>query len=113
MELQALFPELEEIGVPVWAISGDEPDRLRAFGDREGIGFDLLLDPDGETFRSYGILNERAGKTVPHPTVIVVDADRIARYVVSDENYRVRPPASEVVAAARGLVVGAAPKKDG
>jgi peroxiredoxin len=106
VELQSFYSTLEEIGVPVWAISGDEPDRLRAFRDREGIEFDLLLDPDGTTFRSYGILNERHDKTVPHPTVIVVDSERIARYVVSDENFRVRPAAREVVEAAGGLVVG-------
>jgi peroxiredoxin len=106
VELQSMLAEFEEIGVPVWAISGDEPDRLSAFRDQEGIGFDFLLDPAGGTFDEYGITNERHDKTVPHPTVIVVDSERVARYVVSDENYKVRPPTSEVLDAARKLTAG-------
>ena len=98
MELQSIYTNLEELGVPVWAISGDDPARLQAFRDREGIEYELLLDPEGVTFSAYGILNERHDKTVPHPTVVVVDSDRVARYVVSDRNYKVRPPAGDVVA---------------
>ena len=56
------------------------------------------------TFAAYGIKNERHDRTVPHPTVAVVDADRVARYVVTDEDYKVRPPASEVVEAARAAM---------
>ena len=80
----------------MWAISGDEPDSLRAFRDREDVGFEFLLDPQGRTFIAYGILNERSERTVPHPTVIVVDSDRVARYVVSDEDYKVRPSAQHL-----------------
>ena len=108
MELQSVLGELDELGVPVWAISGDDPERLRAFRDREGIEYEFLLDPEGKTFGAYGILNERSDRTVPHPTVVVVDSQRIARYLVSDENYQVRPRASEVVAAVGRAVAGAA-----
>jgi len=105
VELQSVYAELEELGVPVWAISGDEPDRLASFRDREEIEFEFLLDPSGETFVAYDILNESHDRTVPHPTVVVVDSERIAHYVVSDENYRVRPPAADVVEAARRLII--------
>jgi peroxiredoxin len=98
--------------VPVWAITGDEPARLRSFRDEEGIGFPILLDPEGETFERYGIRNEGHQKTVPHPTVIVVDAEGVARWVVSDENYKVRPPASEVLAAVYTLTGAAASPPD-
>jgi peroxiredoxin len=89
--------------VPVWAITGDEPARLRSFRDEEGIGFPILLDPEGETFERYGIRNEGHQKTVPHPTVIVVDGEGVARWVVSDENHKVRPPTTEVLEAARRI----------
>ena len=92
------------MGVPVWAVSGDDPERLRSFADSEGIEYDFLIDPDGAAFDAWGIRNESHRKTVPHPTVVVVDADGTARYVVSDEDYKVRPPAAEVVEAARSLV---------
>lgn len=110
MELQSVFSKLDEAGIPLWAISGDEPERLISFREREGIEFELLLDSGGETFRAYDILNESHDKTVPHPTVMVVDSERIARFVVSDENYRVRPPSADVVAAALGLVVSSDPE---
>lgn len=87
----------------MWAITGDDPDRLRAFRDKEGLGFDILLDPDGETFDAYGIRNENHDRTVPHPTVIVIDGEGIARFVVSDDNYKVRPPTLAVVAAVEQL----------
>ena len=77
---------------------------MRSFVAHDRIEYRILLDPEGSTFRSYEILNERHDKTVPHPTVVVVDDAGIARYVVREEKHRVRPPSREVVAAALALV---------
>lgn len=96
----------------VWAITGDEPARLRSFRDEEGIDFPILLDPEGETFERYGIRNEGHQKTVPHPTVIVVDGEGVARWVVSDQNHKVRPPATEVLAAVHTLTGAPARPED-
>ncbi len=95
---------MEQLGAQVWAISADDPDRVGSFRDKKGVTYSLLHDPDGSVFDAYGVRNERADKTIPHPTVVVVDADMTARYVVSDENYRRRPPTDEVVQAVRGIV---------
>lgn len=103
MELQSHLDELRAAGAELWAISGDEPDRLRTFVAERDITFPILLDPEGATFESYGILNQDHGKTVPHPTVIVVDGSGVARFVVTDENYKVRPPAPAVVSAVENL----------
>jgi peroxiredoxin len=103
VELQSHLGSFEAVGAKLWAISGDDPDRLRSFRDSEGIGYPLLLDPDGATFDSYGIRNENYDRTVPHPTVIVVDGKGIARFVVSDENYRVRPPSLAVLSTVERL----------
>jgi peroxiredoxin len=67
----------------------------------------MLHDPAGTTFDSYGIRNENHDRTVPHPTVIVVDREGVARFVVSDENHRVRPPSLAVVAAVERLATPA------
>ena len=99
MELQSHLGTFEAAGAKLWAISADDPDRLRSFRDGEKIGFPLLLDSEGASFDSYGIRNENHDRTVPHPTVIVVDGEGVARFVVSDDNYRVRPPSLAVVAA--------------
>jgi len=103
VELQSHLDRFEAAGASIWAITADDPDRLRSFRDQEEIGFSILLDSDGGTFDSYGIRNENHDRTVPHPTVIVVDTEGIARLVVSEENHRVRPPSLAVVAAVERL----------
>ena len=90
----------------MWAISGDDTERMASFADEKGIAFPMLHDTEGTTFVSYGILNEGFSKTVPHPTVVVVDSGRVARFVVSDDNYKVRPPSLAVVAAVERLAEG-------
>jgi peroxiredoxin len=87
----------EEAGAEVWAITGDDPERVQSFWDAESLGLTVLSDPEGSTFASYGIRNLNHKKVVPHPTVIVVDAGGMARFVVSDDNYKVRPPSLAIV----------------
>lgn len=103
MELQLHLESFEELGATVWAIAADDPERLEAFRGKVGLGFPILLDPEGETFDAYGIRAIGHDGTIPDPTVLVLDADGIVRYLVSDEDYTVRPPASEVVETVRAL----------
>lgn len=106
MELQSHLQEFDAAGTVIWSISGDDPKRLASFAMENGIEFPILHDPEGATFASYGILNDAHRKTVPHPTVIVVDGELIARFVVTDDNHKVRPPALAVVRAAERLASG-------
>jgi peroxiredoxin len=50
-------------GVRVLAVSCDAMFALRAYGDAEHIGFDLLSDhwPHGAIARAYGVFDEQAG----------------------------------------------------
>ena len=93
----------EQAGAEVWAITGDDPDRVRSFWETETLGMTVLSDPEGSTFDAYGIRNLNHKKTVPHPTVIVVDTAGVARFVVSDDNYKVRPPSLAVLSAVERL----------
>ena len=93
----------EEAGAEVWAITGDDPERVRSFWDAGALSMTVLSDPEGATFESYGIRNLNHRKVVPHPTVIVVDTEGVARFVVSDDNYKVRPPSLAVVSAVERL----------
>jgi peroxiredoxin len=43
------------------------------------------------------------GKDVPRPATIVVDRDGVARWTLFAHNVQVRPDASEVLRAVRGL----------
>lgn len=104
MELQNHIDEFDDLGAQVWAVSADDQERVASFREQEGIEYTFLHDPDGAVFDAYGVRNERADRTIPHPTVVVVDSEMTARYVSSDENYRQRPPAAEVVEAVRAVV---------
>lgn len=103
MELQLHLEAFEDLGATLWAIAADEPERLAAFRRQVGLEFPILLDPEGETFDSYGILAVGHDGTIPDPTVVLIDTDGVVRYVVSDADYTVRPPVSEVVEAVRAL----------
>jgi len=84
--------------VEVWAISPDSPDKLASFASQEGIEFTLLSDGGQEAIRTWGIVNPKK-PTVPHPTVVVVDREGVVRYLRQDIDYKMRPPASEVLEA--------------
>jgi peroxiredoxin len=52
-----------DAGVQVVAISTDPTFALKAFREKEGLGFPLLSDfwPHGATAQAYGVFNEKAG----------------------------------------------------
>lgn len=67
---------------------------------KQNLAFPVLVDPDLEATRAYGILNEKSGK-VPHPTALVIDKQGVARFVRVDVDYKVRPEPKELLAALR------------
>lgn len=84
----------------VWAVSPDEPEKLRAFRDQEGLEFPILSDPENALSTSLGLLNE-SNPVVPHPTAIIIDPTGIIRYLRVDENYKIRPSTDELLGALR------------
>jgi len=97
-----------ELGVALWVISPDKAEDLEKMRASMGLEFPLLRDPDLNTIRSYGILNQESGK-IPHPTTVVVDVDGVARYVRVDRDYKRRPALEEVFAAIGNLARAGAP----
>ena len=55
-----------DAGVRVLAISTDPTFTLKAFREKEGLGFPLLSDfwPHGATAQAYGVFNDKAGMAV-------------------------------------------------
>ena len=68
--------------------------------EKEGLTFPLLVDADSSVIESFGILNRKQGK-VPHPAVVIVDTEGVARFVHVDENFRQRPETELVIDAVR------------
>ncbi len=83
----------------LWAISNDDPDKLRELRSGEGLEFPFLLDPDATTIRQYGVFNEESERGIPHPTALIVDKDGIVRFVRVDEDYKQRPAVEELMEA--------------
>ena len=57
---------LQAAGYEVVGLSPDEPEKLAAFRDAEGLRFPLLSDPSKQTLTAYGAYGEKSlyGKTV-------------------------------------------------
>lgn len=122
-----LWPHLTELGIPLVAISPQVPERLGEIRSRHGLGFHVASDPDNRLGRRFGITFEpeerpepAAGEPwigeltgtgtweLPQPAAIVIDPDRIARFVSISPDWLVRTETPEILAAVRRLGVAAA-----
>ena len=93
MQLQKVAADLEAEGIALYAISYDPPDVLAGFAERHGITYPLLSDAGSGLIRELGLLNEEAGERVegiPHPGVVVLDADGTVAEKHFYESYRER-----------------------
>lgn len=70
---------LSRAGYTVLGISPDDPEKLAAFRDQEGLAFPLLSDPDHAVLSTYGAYGEKSsyGKTVTGVirSTFVIDPD--------------------------------------
>ncbi len=104
MELQSHLKEIEGLGAQVLVVANDAPAKLAAFREANGLGYPLLADPDGEVIERYGIRNQKVtDRVLPDPTALVLDREGRVRYKRIDVDYRVRPPAAELVDALKKL----------
>lgn len=84
-ELSAIRDRLDELvddRTAVLGISCDPMFALRAYADRDGLGFPLLSDfwPHGEVARAYGVFDEVLG--CARRSSFVVDRAGLVRWVV-------------------------------
>ncbi|MFW6448086.1 MAG: peroxiredoxin [Halobacteriota archaeon] len=68
----------EAAGVAIYGISTDEVADHAAFCEAEGLGFDLLADPEGEVAEAFGV--SLRGGVAPRTTFVVVDGEVHAVY---------------------------------
>lgn len=97
-----------DTGVAVYALSYDEADALRDFGEAHGIAYPLLSDPDSEVIRSFGILNtlidpdDHPWYGIPYPGTYVVNADGAITHKFFDNNLAVRAGPEQLLRAVQG-----------
>jgi hypothetical protein len=95
-------------GLGLAAISYDSVAILKAFADREHIGFELLSDPESRVIRSYGILNDTVQKDtpsfgIPYPGTYILDASGVVIAKYFEDDFRVRDTAASILLRQFGL----------
>lgn len=126
-EMRDVIPEIRELGVDVWFLSGDRPDQLFESLNREtqediaGLDYTLLSDADAQASIALGIAFRASSATImrrhdkgqdiagssmqkhavlPVPAAFAIDRDGVIRFAFTNADYKVRLPADELLAAA-------------
>jgi len=103
-ELRTLLGANEN--VKLFALSIDPVERNRELAARiakDGNGevnYPILSDPGHKTIDAYGLFDTdylgQEFEGIPHPTVIVIDAERKVQWIKVEPNYRKRPSNAEI-----------------
>ena len=93
------------------AVSYDSVELLAYFGERSGIGFPLLSDPDSKVIRKFGIFNtsipdDHPFYGVPHPGEYLVGPDRKVRSKFFEPAYQDRFTAGRILVSEFGAETG-------
>ena len=103
-EVDKRLEDFEKRGINVVSISYDSVEILADFGAKRGIGYPMLADEGSRIIRGFGIFNERekpgtTGYGIPHPGIVLTDADGVVVATFAERSYRKRPKLDEVLAA--------------
>ncbi len=121
-ELATVQDSLLETGIRIFALSPDKPEKLRESLEQHEIDYTLLSDSEMKAAKAFGIafrvekktvsrlkdrgmdLGESAGQDhglLPVPSVFLVDAEAVIRFVYSNPDYRVRINPDSLIQAVR------------
>ena len=124
-----LLPELAAFGARLVAISPQSPDQSLSTAEKAELDFTVLSDPGSRVARRVGIafqqadevldaqrelgldlaqVNAEGSTELPRPTVLIVDQDRIVRFVDVQPDYTARTEVADIVAALTDLGTGLA-----
>ena len=130
-ELRHVIGDIDALGVDVLFLSGDRPELLyrslkeETQQDIAGLGYQILSDADAQAAIAFGIAFKAPQKAIdgrvakgddimdssmaihgvlPVPSVFAVDKDGKIAFAYSNADYKVRLPADELMAVAKGMV---------
>jgi peroxiredoxin len=92
--------EFENRGIRVVAISVDPIEVSRTLGEKAGLTFPLLADPEEKAIRPYDLLHLRGGPKgvdIARPAEFLIDPSGTVRWVNLTDNVRVRARGDEVL----------------
>ncbi|RJQ75624.1 AhpC/TSA family protein [Pseudonocardiaceae bacterium YIM PH 21723] len=115
-----LLPALRERGIELIALSPQKPDQSLSTVEKNGLGFTVLSDPGNQIAEALGVLtqhSERAHETqrelgldladvnadggygLPMPTVLLVGADGVIRWIDVHPDYSTRTEVADILPA--------------
>jgi peroxiredoxin len=119
-----LLPELARFGARLVAISPQTPDQSLSTVEKAELDFTVLSDPGSRVAKSVGIVFQQAddvlevqrklgldlaavnaeGSTqLPRPTVLIVDQERVVRFVDIQPDYTARTEVADILGALAAL----------
>ncbi|MCU1644259.1 MAG: alkyl hydroperoxide reductase [Nocardia sp.] len=121
---QDLLPQLNDFGARLVAVSPQSPDDSLSTADKAGLEFTVLSDPGSRVAERIGIdfqqadevlaaqrkigldlaqVNAEGSTRLPRPTVLIVDQDRVVRFVDVQPDYTARTEVADIIAALTNL----------
>lgn len=122
-DLVTIESELQQAGAQIFAISMDQPAKLKETPDRDKLGYKLLSDSDAVAAQAFGIafkvedalvkkykesykidLEAASGREhhlLPHPAVFVVDQKGKVQFSYVNPDYKIRLEPEQILAAVR------------
>lgn len=115
-----LVGALDERGAALIAVSPQLPDGSLSMKEKNELTFSVLSDPGNRLARALGIVappndavrhaqlelgldlsqvNTEATRDLPMPTTVIVDVDRVIRWIDVHPNYTTRSEPAEIIAA--------------
>ena len=74
-----LYEEFAKLGVKIYGVSTDKPERNKRFAEKYGFKFKLLSDPDGKVIGKLGFMKKGTKRpTSQRVTLILKDGEVIA-----------------------------------
>ena len=83
-------------------IANEPAEKLVAFREKTGFSAPMLVDAEAQVIRRYGVVNEKK-RTLPHPSVVIIDENGVVRWLHVDPDYKTRPSVEEIFAALDAL----------
>ncbi|MFM1897582.1 MAG: hypothetical protein RLZZ385_2656 [Pseudomonadota bacterium] len=107
-QLVEVADQFEAMGFGIASITYDPVELLKEVAEDEEIVFQLLHDADVKHVNAFGIFNTQyepgdRAYGIPYPGIFLVDPDGVIRFKFAEEDYRVRPDFSDVLAAAAAM----------
>jgi peroxiredoxin len=121
---QELLPQLDRFDARLVAISPQTPDQSMSTTEKAKLSFTVLSDPGSRIADQIGVafqqaddvlaaqrqlgldlaqVNAEGATRLPRPTVLVVDRDRMVRFVDVQPDYTARTEVADIVAALSAL----------